>query len=208
VHERAPDNGSLRRSCRRRNAGSRRRPEDRTLAGGKVRGIPGALSARLEQYPDRFAPSLEAPADRARRWSSRPTWGPLGSLSCCAFALILAGVQQRHGGSQLRCHDGIGPIGHELDAADHDHDQRPRQVSPRARAPPSDRVPQQVAGSTGWVPIGRLVSGCSALYETHVGAVSIVWMDPRLLSCTLYSGSLIPGGGPYIHTAPVSESMH
>jgi hypothetical protein len=51
-----------------------------------------------------------------------------------------------------------------------------------------------------------LVSGCSALYETHVGNVSIVWLDPRLLSFTLYSGSLIPVGGPYVHTAPISET--
>jgi hypothetical protein len=63
-----------------------------------------------------------------------------------------------------------------------------------------------VPGSTGWAPIGRSVSGCSALYETHVGTVSIVWMDPRLLSLTVYSGSLIPGGGPYIHTAPIREA--
>ena len=61
-------------------------------------------------------------------------------------------------------------------------------------------------GSTGWVPIGRLVSGCSALYETHVGTVSVVWLDPRLLSFTLYSGSLIPGGGPYLDTAPISAA--
>ncbi|MGO9193067.1 MAG: phosphodiester glycosidase family protein [Streptosporangiaceae bacterium] len=56
------------------------------------------------------------------------------------------------------------------------------------------------------MPIGRLVSGCSALYETHVGTVSIVWLDPRLLSFTLYSRSLIPGGGPYLRTAPISEA--
>jgi len=51
--------------------------------------------------------------------------------------------------------------------------------------PAALRVPQRVPGSTGWVPIGRLVSRCSALYETHVGTVSIVWLDPRLLSFTL-----------------------
>jgi len=58
-------------------------------------------------------------------------------------------------------------------------------ATPTARAPVAPdlcptalRVPQQVPGSTGWVPIGRLVSGCSALYETHVGTVSIVWLDP------------------------------
>lgn len=86
-------------------------------------------------------------------------------------------------------------------------------AAPTARAhvapdpcPTALRVPQQVPGSTGWVPIGRLVSGCSALYETHVGTVSIVWLDPRLLSFTLYSGSLIPGGGPYLHTAPIRKA--
>jgi hypothetical protein len=63
-----------------------------------------------------------------------------------------------------------------------------------------------VPGSTGWVPIGKLVSGCSALYKTRLGPVSIVWMDPRLLSFTLYSGSLIPGGGPYLDTAPISAA--
>jgi hypothetical protein len=67
------------------------------------------------------------------------------------------------------------------------------------------RVPQPVQGSNGWGPIGRLVSGCSALYETHVGSASIVWLDRRLLSFTLYSGSLIPGRGPVLHTAPISE---
>jgi hypothetical protein len=72
--------------------------------------------------------------------------------------------------------------------------------------PTALRVPQHVPGSTGWVPIGRLVSGCSALYKTQLGAVSIVWMDPRLLSFTLYSGSLIPGGGPYLKTAPISAA--
>ena len=86
-------------------------------------------------------------------------------------------------------------------------------ATPTARAhvapdpcPTALRVPHRVPGSTGWVPIGRLVSGCSALYETRVGTVSIVWLDPRLLSFTLYSGSLIPGGGPYLYTAPIREA--
>ena len=72
--------------------------------------------------------------------------------------------------------------------------------------PTALRAPQPVPGSSGWVPVGRLVSGCSALFETRVGTVSIVWLDPRLLSFTLYSGSLIPGGGPFLHTAPMSEA--
>ena len=31
-------------------------------------------------------------------------------------------------------------------------------------------------------------------------------MDTTLLKATLYSGSQIPGGGPYTHTAPVAPS--
>jgi hypothetical protein len=34
--------------------------------------------------------------------------------------------------------------------------------------------------------------------------VGIAWMDTKLLSATLYSGSTIPGGGPWQYTAPVS----
>ena len=31
-------------------------------------------------------------------------------------------------------------------------------------------------------------------------------MDPKLLKATLYSGSQIPGGGPFTHTAPISAT--
>ena len=34
--------------------------------------------------------------------------------------------------------------------------------------------------------------------------VGAAWMDTKLLRATLYSGSQIPGGGPYLHSAPVS----
>jgi len=69
-------------------------------------------------------------------------------------------------------------------------------------------------GEGAWAPVGRLSAGCSALYESfvrpdavHTSYVDgIVWMDPKLLSFTLYSGSQIPGGGPYTHTAPISAS--
>ena len=32
-------------------------------------------------------------------------------------------------------------------------------------------------------------------------------MDTRLLSATLYSGSYIPGGGPYAYTAPIHPAQ-
>jgi hypothetical protein len=39
----------------------------------------------------------------------------------------------------------------------------------------------------------------------HTSVVAgVAWMDTKLLSATLYSGSKIPGGGPWINTAPVS----
>ena len=36
--------------------------------------------------------------------------------------------------------------------------------------------------------------------------VGAAWMDTKLLKATLYSGSQIPGGGPYLHSAPVQAS--
>ena len=69
-----------------------------------------------------------------------------------------------------------------------------------------------IAGEGQWSPTGRLVGGISAVYETtlrpdavHTGyVVGVAWMDTKLLRATLYSGSQIPGSGPYAHTAPVS----
>ena len=71
-----------------------------------------------------------------------------------------------------------------------------------------------VAGEGQWSPAGRLVDGVPAVYETMVRpsaihtsyVVGVAWMDTKLLKATLYSGSQIPGGGPYTHTAPVSPT--
>jgi hypothetical protein len=69
-----------------------------------------------------------------------------------------------------------------------------------------------VGGEGQWSPAGRLVHGLPAVYTTvlrpsaiHTSyVVGIAWMDTTLLKATLYSGSQIPGGGPFSHTAPVS----
>lgn len=67
----------------------------------------------------------------------------------------------------------------------------------------------QGANQGVWTPAGRTVNGHVAVYETSLvppggtAAAGIAWMDTRLLSARLYSGSLSPGGGPYIFTAPV-----
>ena len=78
-------------------------------------------------------------------------------------------------------------------------------------APLASFARPSLAGEGTWKPVGRLVRGIPAIYETflrpdaiHTSVVDgIAWMDTKLLSATLYSGSYIPGGGPYKHTAPI-----
>jgi hypothetical protein len=70
---------------------------------------------------------------------------------------------------------------------------------------------QRLRGEGVWHPAGRLVGGIPAVYETWVRpdalhtslVIGVAWMDTKLLRATLYSGSTIPGGGPYRHTAPI-----
>jgi hypothetical protein len=63
-----------------------------------------------------------------------------------------------------------------------------------------------------WQPAGRLVGGKPAIYETLLVPPGdskrggIAWMDTKLLSARLYSGSMSPGGGPYKYTAPVTRT--
>jgi len=71
-----------------------------------------------------------------------------------------------------------------------------------------------IAGEGQWSPAGRLVDGIPAVYETtlrpdavHTSyVVGVAWMDTKLLKATLYSGSQIPGGGPYPDTAPIEPA--
>ena len=89
----------------------------------------------------------------------------------------------------------------------------PRPTGPRPPLPaPAALVPfagQDSAGQGGWHPAGRLVDGMPAVYEATLvppGAVlraGIAWMDTKLLSARLYSGSISPGGVGYKFTAPV-----
>jgi hypothetical protein len=68
-----------------------------------------------------------------------------------------------------------------------------------------------VPGEGQWRPAGRLIDGIPAVYEAdlrpdavHTSVVTAVaWMDTKLLGATLYSGSTIPGGGPYQFSAPI-----
>jgi hypothetical protein len=69
-----------------------------------------------------------------------------------------------------------------------------------------------LAGEGVWHPVGRRVGTYPAVYETWVRpdavhtslVIGVAWMDTKLLRATLYSGSTIPGGGPYTHSAPIS----
>jgi hypothetical protein len=82
-------------------------------------------------------------------------------------------------------------------------------VPPAAIAPVATPA---IPGEGQWSPVGRLVGGLPAVYETtlrpdavHTSyVVGVAWMDTKLLKATLYSGSQIPGGGPFSHTAPVT----
>jgi len=82
----------------------------------------------------------------------------------------------------------------------------PTLISPAAHPYPGEGV---------WHPVGReTASGIPAVYEAFLRpdaqhtsyVVGVAWMDTRLLSAQLYSGSQIPGkmGVPYSHTAPIS----
>lgn len=69
-------------------------------------------------------------------------------------------------------------------------------------------------GEGQWHPVGRTIGGVPTMYEAfmrpdavHTSVVTAVaWMDTKMLRTTLYSGSQIPGGGPWVDTAPISTS--
>lgn len=81
--------------------------------------------------------------------------------------------------------------------------------APSALAP----FPGAPGGGGRWSPSGRPVGGVPAVYETTLvppggtQSAGIAWMDTRLLSARLYSGSMSPGGGPYRYTAPVEPAQ-
>lgn len=90
--------------------------------------------------------------------------------------------------------------------------------SPIALAPPMNILPpvkHALPGEGVWHVVGRTTAnGIPTMYEAFVRpdavhtsyVVGVVWMDTNLLSAILYSGSQIPGGGPFWHSAPVSSS--
>jgi hypothetical protein len=83
-------------------------------------------------------------------------------------------------------------------------------------APPTNIVSPAktpLPGEGVWHVAGRTTAnGIPMVYEAFVRpdavhtsfVVGVAWMDTNLLSAQLYSGSVIPGGGHFSHTAPVS----
>lgn len=81
--------------------------------------------------------------------------------------------------------------------------------------PPAALAPfaTTTSGEGVWHPVGRRVGTKAAMYTTTLqepGAPGVVagiaWMDPKLLSAQLYSGSSSPGGGPWALTAPIEPA--
>lgn len=71
----------------------------------------------------------------------------------------------------------------------------------------------QMPGEGVWHPVGRrTASGVPAVYEAFVRpnaintsyVVGVAWMDTKLLSAQLYSGSYIPGPYHFKYTAPIT----
>jgi hypothetical protein len=75
-------------------------------------------------------------------------------------------------------------------------------------------VAPAIPGEGDWRPVGRRVDGIPAIYETtlrpdavHTSyVVGVAWIDTKLLRASLYSGSSIPGGGPFPLSAPIKTS--
>jgi hypothetical protein len=88
-----------------------------------------------------------------------------------------------------------------------------RPVRPVLPLVPAALVPFGGQAEEGvWHAAGRPVHGIRAVYMTTLtppdglAAAGVAWMDPRLLTARLYSGSGSPGGGPYRYTAPVKAA--
>ncbi len=114
---------------------------------------------------------------------------------------------------------GTPPKGAILDTAS----AKAKPVSAPSSGPPHLPAPANVApfvahplpGEGVWQPEGRTVGGIHGLYVTtmrpdpvHTSLVAgLAWMDPKLLSFTLFAGGAEPGGGPWPNMAPISSSQ-
>lgn len=90
-------------------------------------------------------------------------------------------------------------------------------VVPAHLPPPTPIQPfasPPIDGEGQWHPVGRPVGGVPAVHEAFLRpdpvhtslVVGVARMDLKLLSVRLYSGSTIPGAGPWRDTAPITPS--
>lgn len=90
-------------------------------------------------------------------------------------------------------------------------------VVPAHLPPPTPIQPfasPPIDGEGQWHPVGRPVGGVPAVHEAFLRpdpvhtslVVGVARMDLKLLSVRLYSGSTIPGAGPWQDTAPITPS--
>ena len=119
----------------------------------------------------------------------------------------------RWGGLEFGPAETVGWIDHVVNWRPAGRNHRPRQDPP---VPSHLPVPEpleplggvSVPGEGVWTPAGRPVGGLPAVYETTLvppgGAqpAGIAWMDTRLLSAQLYSGSIEPGWWPVRASPP------
>jgi hypothetical protein len=84
--------------------------------------------------------------------------------------------------------------------------------APKTIATPAGHA---LPGEGVWHVVGReTANGVPGVYEAFVRpdavhtsyVVGVAWMDPTVLKAQLYSGSYIPGGGPFTYSAPISAT--
>lgn len=112
---------------------------------------------------------------------------------------------------------GTPPKGAILDSASATSSPRTAHAGPPHLAPPKSVVPfvaSPLPGEGVWQPEGRTIGGLHGLYVTtmrpdpvHTSLVAgLAWMDPKLLSFTLFAGGAEPGGAPWPNMGPINSS--
>ena len=189
---------------------------------------PANAAGRRRAAADGSSPALVRPAltssYRLAPYSDVVPYGQVNSGRLLAIAAALAAAT-----TLTSCAGAPGPRSEPRHVADRSQSAPARLASPKttghpgAGAAPGVPLPRPAvltpfgsgrpARQGVWRAAGRPVHGVRAVYETRLvppggrQAAGIAWMDARLLSARLYSGSLSPGGGPYRFTAPVAPAQ-
>ncbi len=137
---------------------------------------------------------------RAAEWGRQHA---MGSIVTWAEAELYKINPPRQGGNPASGAFGSGALPGQVTEAN--ALPAPKDIStPAGRALPGEGV---------WHVAGRVsANGVPTMYEAFVRpdalhtsyVVGVSWMDPKLLQAQLYSGSFIPGGGPFNFSAPVT----